>query len=213
MSSYETSSPESDMTCNSLDSCGAPPPHKKAKKHHSIDKTKRLKASARERKRRHVLNDALELLRGKVSWMHETPQKLSTTDVLRLASDYIGMMTCQLSAPGMQQENGMDFLPQQLPPQLRQRFQHHFQQQQHQQKHDQHYQHQYHQHYQQPVFMPQYQQPVFIPQYQQPAFMPQYLQPVFIPQYQQPVFMPQQVIHPFAAPLQTQVSRFSLYWS
>jgi len=147
MSSYEASSPESDMTCNSLDSGGAPPPHKKAKKHHSIDKTKRLKASARERKRRHVLNDALELLRGKVSWLHETSQKLSKIDILRLAINYIAMMTCHLSATGMQQRNGIDFFPQQLPPQLQQQFQQ---------------------------------------------------------QYQQPVFMPQQVMHPYAAPLQTQ---------
>ena len=55
-----------------------------------LDKTRRLKASARERKRRHVLNSALESLRKKVPCFdRQNPQKLSKIEVLRQAIDYI----------------------------------------------------------------------------------------------------------------------------
>lgn len=66
-----------------------------------LDKSRRLKASARERKRRHVLNNALELLRKKVPCVDQNPQKLSKIEVLRLAIDYIAMLSCYLnSSPG-----------------------------------------------------------------------------------------------------------------
>lgn len=55
-----------------------------------LDKTRRLKASARERKRRHVLNSALENLRKKVPCFdRQNPQKLSKIEVLRQAIGYI----------------------------------------------------------------------------------------------------------------------------
>lgn len=54
-----------------------------------LDKTRRLKASARERNRRHVLNNALELLRKKVPCFDQNPQKLSKIEVLRQAIGYI----------------------------------------------------------------------------------------------------------------------------
>ena len=55
-----------------------------------FDKSRRLKASARERKRRHVLNNALESLRKKVPCFdQQNPQKLSKIEVLRQAIDYI----------------------------------------------------------------------------------------------------------------------------
>jgi len=62
-----------------------------------LDKSRRLKASARERKRRHVLNNALELLRKKVPCVDQNPQKLSKIEVLRLAIDYIAMLSCYLN--------------------------------------------------------------------------------------------------------------------
>lgn len=62
-----------------------------------IDKSKRLKASARERQRRHVLNDALESLRGKVPAVNKRATKLSKIEVLRLAIDYIAMLSCYLN--------------------------------------------------------------------------------------------------------------------
>ena len=55
--------------------------------------SKRLKASCRERKRRHVLNDALEDLRAKVPCVHQRASKLSKIEVLRLAIDYIAMLS------------------------------------------------------------------------------------------------------------------------
>lgn len=64
-----------------------------------LDKSRRLKASARERKRRHVLNNALELLRKKVPCFDQNPQKLSKIEVLRLAIDYIAMLSCYLNNP------------------------------------------------------------------------------------------------------------------
>lgn len=54
-----------------------------------LDKNRRLKASARERKRRHVLNNALERLRKKVPCFDQNPQKLSKIEVLRQAIEYI----------------------------------------------------------------------------------------------------------------------------
>ncbi|XP_032232313.1 class E basic helix-loop-helix protein 22 isoform X2 [Nematostella vectensis] len=62
-----------------------------------LDRSRRLKASARERKRRHVLNNALELLRKKVPCVDQNPQKLSKIEVLRLAIDYIAMLSCYLN--------------------------------------------------------------------------------------------------------------------
>ena len=54
------------------------------------DKTRRLKASARERERRHVLNSALDSLRKKVPCFdRQNPQKLSKIEVLRQAIGYI----------------------------------------------------------------------------------------------------------------------------
>lgn len=61
-----------------------------------LDRSRRLKASARERKRRHVLNNALELLRKKVPCVDQNPQKLSKIEVLRMAIDYIAMLSCYL---------------------------------------------------------------------------------------------------------------------
>lgn len=61
-----------------------------------LDRSRRLKASARERKRRHVLNNALELLRKKVPCIDQNPQKLSKIEVLRLAIDYISMLSYYL---------------------------------------------------------------------------------------------------------------------
>ena len=61
-----------------------------------LDRSKRLKASARERRRRHVLNDALESLRQRVPCVNQNPQKLSKIEVLRLAIDYIAMLSCYL---------------------------------------------------------------------------------------------------------------------
>ena len=63
-----------------------------------LDRSRRLKASARERKRRHVLNNALELLRKKVPCVDQNPQKLSKIEVLRLAIDYIAMLSCYLNS-------------------------------------------------------------------------------------------------------------------
>lgn len=65
--------------------------------HATIDRTKRLKASARERQRRHVLNDALESLRRKVPTLNKRTTKLSKIEVLRLAIDYIAMLSCYLN--------------------------------------------------------------------------------------------------------------------
>ncbi len=65
-----------------------------------LDKTRRLKASARERKRRHVLNSALENLRKKVPCFdRQNPQKLSKIEVLRQAIGYIADLSdCLQSA-------------------------------------------------------------------------------------------------------------------
>ena len=95
--SYEASSSESDSRCTSPDSCDDSSLHSTLK-YHCIDKSKRLKASARERKRRHVLNVALDSLRLKVSCLNQNPQKLSKIEVLRLAIDYIAMLTCYLDS-------------------------------------------------------------------------------------------------------------------
>ena len=65
--------------------------------HAKVDRTKRLKASARERQRRHVLNDALESLRRKVPTLNKRTTKLSKIEVLRLAIDYIAMLSCYLN--------------------------------------------------------------------------------------------------------------------
>ena len=62
-----------------------------------VDPTKRLKASARERKRRHVLNDALERLRCKVPSAGNRSAKLSKIEVLRMAIEYIGMLSYRLN--------------------------------------------------------------------------------------------------------------------
>lgn len=98
MSSYEPSSPESDAECFSPGSCDDSSLHS-TRKGNRIEKTKRLKASARERKRRHVLNDALEALRLKVStFNNQNPHKLSKIEVLRHAIDYIAMLTYYLEA-------------------------------------------------------------------------------------------------------------------
>lgn len=110
MSSYEASSPESDIQCNSPDICDAPTLHAILKKGHTIDKSKRLKASARERKRRHVLNGALESLRLKVSCFNENSHKLSKIEILRLAIDYISMLTRYLNATdSSMQQSGLEF--------------------------------------------------------------------------------------------------------
>ena len=98
MSNYEPSSPESDVQCFSPGSCGDSSLHS-TRKCNPVEKTKRLKASARERKRRHVLNDALEALRIKVSsFNNQNPHKLSKIEVLRHAIDYIAMLTYYLEA-------------------------------------------------------------------------------------------------------------------
>ena len=76
-----------------------------------LDRSRRLKASARERKRRHVLNNALELLRKKVPCVDQNPQKLSKIEVLRMAIDYIAMLSCYLK--GSQSTN---VFTAQLPP-------------------------------------------------------------------------------------------------
>ena len=114
MSSYEASSPDSDMQCSSPDSCDEPSLHTVLKKGHRIDKTKRLKASARERKRRHVLNGALESLRLKVSCFNENSHKLSKIEILRLAIDYIATMTRYLNSTDTSyQQSDADFYQQQ----------------------------------------------------------------------------------------------------
>lgn len=88
----------SDCGCPSPDSSDNEVRQTKSKIHGGIDKTKRLKASARERRRRHVLNDALEGLRRKVpSVNNKKSSKLSKIEVLRLAIDYIAMLSCYLS--------------------------------------------------------------------------------------------------------------------
>lgn len=113
MSTYEESSPESESRCSSPDSCDDSILHS-VKKTHSIDKSKRLKASARERKRRHVLNGALESLRLKVSCFNDNSHKLSKIEVLRLAIDYIAMLTCYLNATDANvRHSGIDFYQQQ----------------------------------------------------------------------------------------------------
>lgn len=64
-----------------------------------LDKSRRLKASARERKRRHVLNSALERLRKRVPCFDQNPQKLSKIEVLRQAIGYISDLSqCLKSA-------------------------------------------------------------------------------------------------------------------
>lgn len=64
---------------------------------YTVDRTKRLKASARERRRRHVLNDALERLRRKVPCLGQRSTKLSKIEVLRMAIDYIAMLSGYLN--------------------------------------------------------------------------------------------------------------------
>lgn len=76
-----------------------------------LDRSRRLKASARERKRRHVLNNALELLRKKVPCVDQNPQKLSKIEVLRMAIDYIAMLSCYLKG-----SQSAAVLASQLPP-------------------------------------------------------------------------------------------------
>lgn len=95
---------ESPISPHSTD-CSCPSPNSsdddfsatKSVLHATIDKTKRLKASARERQRRHVLNDALESLRRKVPTLNKRTTKLSKIEVLRLAIDYIAMLSCYLN--------------------------------------------------------------------------------------------------------------------
>ena len=98
MSVYEPSSPDSDSQCYSPGSCEDDSVSTPSRKYKPIDKSKRLKASARERKRRHVLNSALESLRGKVACVNQNSHKLSKIEVLRLAIDYIAMLSCYLDA-------------------------------------------------------------------------------------------------------------------
>jgi len=78
-----------------------------------VDPTKRLKASARERKRRHVLNDALERLRCKVPSAGTRSAKLSKIEVLRMAIDYIGMLSYRLnsSPPPSSETTTVSFYP------------------------------------------------------------------------------------------------------
>lgn len=64
-----------------------------------LDKSRRLKASARERKRRHVLNSALERLRNKVPCFDQNTQKLSKIEVLRQAIGYIADLSQCLETP------------------------------------------------------------------------------------------------------------------
>ena len=98
------------MQCSSPDTCDTPMLHAILKKGHTIDKSKRLKASARERKRRHVLNGALESLRLKVSCFNENSHKLSKIEILRLAIDYISMLTRYLNATDSSlQQSGFEF--------------------------------------------------------------------------------------------------------
>lgn len=112
MSLYEECSPDSTSQCYSPDSCDDS--HVNSKKSPTIYKSKRLKASARERKRRHVLNGALESLRLKVSCFNENSHKLSKIEVLRLAIDYIAMLTCYLNATDANARNpGIGFYQQQ----------------------------------------------------------------------------------------------------
>eukprot|EP00794_Sanderia_malayensis_P011807 gene11807-13031_t len=116
MSVFEPSSPDSDLssqqclspgswdedcemtTSSSSRTSSSSSPSKTYSSGRGVSKTKRLKASARERRRRHVLNDALEALRRKVSSVNQNPQKLSKIEVLRLAIDYIAMMSYYLDA-------------------------------------------------------------------------------------------------------------------
>ncbi|XP_065652177.1 transcription factor Atoh7-a [Hydra vulgaris] len=75
-------------------------PHKSL--HGKVDRSKRLKASARERRRRHVLNDALENLRRKVPIINEkSKHKLSKIEVLRMAIDYIAMLSYYLECSSL----------------------------------------------------------------------------------------------------------------
>lgn len=91
--------------CLSSDDCYCPSENVKLKetgrkrKGGSIvgESSKRLKASCRERNRRHVLNDALESLRSKVPCVNQRSSKLSKIEVLRLAIDYIAMLSCYLN--------------------------------------------------------------------------------------------------------------------
>ena len=95
---------ESPISPHSTD-CSCPSPNSsddeysatKSVLHATSDRTKRLKASARERQRRHVLNDALESLRRKVPTLNKRTTKLSKIEVLRLAIDYIAMLSCYLN--------------------------------------------------------------------------------------------------------------------
>ena len=93
MSDYEAScSPpcagsEAEETTIRNDEVASPKP--RYRKWALLDKSRRLKASARERKRRHVLNSALERLRKKVPCFDQNPQKLSKIEVLRQAIGYI----------------------------------------------------------------------------------------------------------------------------
>ncbi|XP_066920383.1 transcription factor Atoh7-b-like [Clytia hemisphaerica] len=89
-----------------------------------VDCTKRLKASARERRRRHVLNDALERLRRKVPSVGSRSSKLSKIEVLRMAIDYIGMLSYYVSSSPDQQSFHYSQQDEQQVPQLE-----HYQQQ------------------------------------------------------------------------------------
>ena len=85
----------SECLCPSPTTSEESSPHKTL--HGKADRSKRLKASARERRRRHVLNDALENLRRKVPVNNDrSKHKLSKIEVLRMAIDYIAMLSCYL---------------------------------------------------------------------------------------------------------------------
>lgn len=98
---FEVDSVEDNCSCpsssdeNEMEDCH----HKSSKAglYTVVDRSKRLKASARERRRRHVLNDALERLRRKVPSVGQRSAKLSKIEVLRMAIDYIAMLSGYLN--------------------------------------------------------------------------------------------------------------------
>ena len=102
----QPSSPQSGSQCPSPSSSVSGDSERKCNTL-SMDRSKRLKASARERKRRHVLNDALENLRRRVPCVNQNPQKLSKIEVLRLAIDYIAMLSYYLHSTSP--SNAYDF--------------------------------------------------------------------------------------------------------
>lgn len=101
--SYEEMDSNEDCSCPSLSSDEndlndhSHHKHSKSALYTVVDRTKRLKASARERRRRHVLNDAMERLRRKVPCVGQRSTKLSKIEVLRMAIDYIAMLSGYLN--------------------------------------------------------------------------------------------------------------------